>query len=121
MSFYVPYSDLPREAVALDSAIESLREELEATNLYHQRYLVLADESLKKMMLHNRDEEIEHCAMLIEWLRREVPEFDRELRKYLFTDAGIMDIEAAPAGEGNAGKPAGGSLGIGSLRGNRRL
>ncbi|MDR1481992.1 MAG: ferritin [Synergistaceae bacterium] len=114
MSFYVPYSDLPSEAVALDSAIDSLREELDATNLYHQRYLVLNDEPLKELMLHNRDEEIEHCAMLIEWLRRKFPEFDRELRKYLFTDAGITRIEAVPDG-GNAGDPAARSLGIGSL------
>ena len=119
MSFYVPYSDLPQEAIALNSAVESLREELDATNLYHQRYLVLTDEPLKEMMLHNRDEEIEHCAMLIEWLRRKIPEFDRELRKYLFTGAGILEIEAAPAGKEEVRPPAAKfpkSLGIGSLR-----
>ncbi|MDR1886048.1 MAG: ferritin-like domain-containing protein [Synergistaceae bacterium] len=117
MSFYEPYSELSQEAKSLDSAIASLMEELEATNWYHQRYETASDSDLKEIMLHNRDEEIEHCAMLIEWLRRNVPEFDRELRAYLFTDDRLTEVEASVTAAGSSGPPARNSLGIGSLRG----
>lgn len=114
MGFYIPRSDLSVDARTVDSAITSLMEELEATNFYNQRADVATDEGLKDIMLHNRNEEIEHCAMLVEWLRRHIPEFDHELRSYLFTEAPITHIE-----EGGDGESAGGavhSLGIGSLR-----
>lgn len=120
MGFYVPYSELSAEARTFDNAITSLMEELEATNYYNQRADVATDESLREIMIHNRDEEIEHVAMLVEWLRRKSPEFEQELRMYLFTDAPITEVEEAAAGGGES--PAGGkssgtpSLGLGSLR-----
>jgi hypothetical protein len=44
-------------------------------------------------MAHNRDEEIEHACMTIEWLRRNMPVWDEELRTYLFKDGSITDLE----------------------------
>ncbi len=73
----------------LNRAIDSLREELEAINWYQQRADATLDESLKKILEHNRDEEKEHAAMLIEWLRRNDKEFEHELKDYLFTDKEI--------------------------------
>ena len=70
-------------------AIDSLREEIEAVNFYHQRAEVCNDEELKKILLHNANEEKEHAAMLIEWLRRNDKEFEHELKDWLFTDKNL--------------------------------
>lgn len=120
MGLYEQYSELSMEAHDVDRVITSLMEELEAINYYNQRADVSGDESVCELMIHNRDEEIEHACMLIEWLRRRMPEFDGELRSYLFTEAPITAVEEEATGEG----PAAGSapkttrsLGIGSLRG----
>ena len=93
MAFYVPYGELSEEARSLDSALTSLMEELEAVNYYNQRADVAKDEALKKIMLHNRNEEIEHAVMLFEWLRRNVREFDKEMREYINKAAPITEIE----------------------------
>ena len=66
-------------------AIISLREELEAVDYYNQRVDACTDEALKAILVHNRDEEKEHAAMLLEWIRRQDPTFDKELNDYLFT------------------------------------
>ena len=67
-------------------AIDSLREEIEAVNFYDQRADACTDEELKKILIHNANEEKEHAAMLIEWLRRNDKEFEHELKDWLFTD-----------------------------------
>lgn len=67
-------------------AINSLKEELEAIDWYQQRVDVVEDEELKKILEHNRDEEKEHAAMLVEWLRRNDKVFEKELKDWLFTD-----------------------------------
>ncbi len=77
-------------------ALTSLREEVEAVDWYHQRVATCTDESLAAILAHNRDEEIEHAAMTLEWLRRRYPTWDAQLRKYLFTDLPITQIERPP-------------------------
>jgi hypothetical protein len=67
-------------------AIVSLIEELEAVDWYQQRADACTDEALKAILAHNRDEEKEHAAMLLEWIRRNDPAFSKELKDYLFTD-----------------------------------
>lgn len=118
MSYYEPFSELPAETQDLNRVIDSLREELEAVNYYQQRATATSDGSVAAVMIHNRNEEIEHACMLIEWLRRNVPEFDKELRQYLFTDAPITDVEesATDGGQAAGSQKGGDSLGIGSLR-----
>jgi hypothetical protein len=75
------------------------------------------DPDLKKILAHNRDEEKEHAAMVLEWLRRRDPALDEMLRTYLFSEGDITAIEETGQ-EGSNGPTAGdGSLGIGSLRG----
>ena len=119
--FYVPYADLSKSARTLDFAIASAMEELEAINYYNQRADVAPDESLREIMIHNRNEEIEHAAMLIEWFRRNIPEFHEQLSTYLFTELPITEVEedATAGGEGgdpDGKKPGASSLGLGSLR-----
>jgi uncharacterized protein len=108
------------ETIDRHRAVASLGEELEAIDWYDQRVDATQDEELKKILAHNRDEEKEHAAMTLEWLRRHDPKIDQVLRTYLFTEGSVIGIEAADAGAqgggGAAGAPGDGSLGIGSLK-----
>jgi ferritin-like protein len=81
-------------------ALASLQEELEAIDYYHQRADRAEDGELKAILIHNRDEEIEHASMLFEYLRRRMPEFDSNMKRYLFSAKSVTEIEAggtAPA------------------------
>jgi len=79
-------------------AIRSIMEELDAVDWYDQRVDATDDPSLAAVLAHNRDEEKEHAAMALEWLRRHDAVLDRHLRRYLFTDAPITEIEEATDG-----------------------
>jgi len=117
--YHEPTTELSPEAREIHRAITSLVEELEAVDWYHQRADVTGDDDLKAILIHNRDEEIEHASMTLEWLRRRVPKFDEELRTYLFTSAPITEIEDAGEEGAEQGAPAdssGGDLGIGKLQ-----
>ena len=70
-------------------AIISLIEELEAVDWYNQRVDACKDDELKAILAHNRDEEKEHASMVLEWIRRQDPSFDKELKDYLFTEKSI--------------------------------
>jgi ferritin-like protein len=106
---------LKAQTIDRHRAIVSLMEELEAVDWYDQRVDAAGDDELRAILAHNRDEEKEHAAMTLEWLRRRDPQLDRQLRTYLFADRPVLEVEEAAdrAGEGAA---ADGSLGIGSLR-----
>jgi ferritin-like protein len=112
-------SGLSQDAQEVHRALASLIEELEAVDWYNQRMDVTQDEALKAILEHNRNEEIEHAAMALEWLRRKLPAFDLELKTYLFTSAPITEVEEGGEGEDNPeGDDKGGStgdLGIGRL------
>ena len=97
-------------------ALASLMEELEAIDWYQQRVDATSDPALREILAHNRDEEIEHAAMVLEWLRRNSPEFDRQLRQYLFTSEPVVEIEDGAEQDGASGSD--GSLGLGSLKGD---
>ncbi|MGD0875437.1 MAG: encapsulin-associated ferritin-like protein [Acidimicrobiales bacterium] len=75
-------------------AIASLQEEFEAIDRYDQRIDATSDHELASVLAHNRDEEKEHAAMLIEWLRRHDRVLEGNLRTYLFTSAPVTEIEA---------------------------
>jgi len=97
-------------------------EELEAVDWYQQRVDATKDEALKAILGHNRDEEIEHAMMVLEWIRRRQPKFDENAKTYLFTKGDITNLEAADTGKDGgessekSERPADGSLGIGSLK-----
>jgi uncharacterized protein len=106
-------------------AYRSLMEELEAIDWYAQRIDASADAELKKVLAHNRDEEKEHAAMVLEWLRRRDPVFDGFLRTYLFREGPLEEVEHAEEGvetpdlevaAADYGVGAHIGLGIGSLR-----
>lgn len=101
--------------VDVHRAIVSLMEELEAIDWYNQRVDAAADDELRTILAHNRDEEKEHAAMVLEWLRRNDPVLDRNLRTYLFTSDAVTGIEDE-AGNGGSPERGDGSLGIGDLK-----
>ena len=84
-----PFAELSTEARDLHRAIASLVEELEAVDWYNQRVDICTDPELRAILAHNRDEEKEHAAMLLEWIRRRDPAFDHELKDYVFTEKPI--------------------------------
>ena len=79
-------SELSEKTRNMHRAIVSLIEELEAVDWYQQRADACSDQELKAILAHNGDEEKEHAAMLLEWIRRNDPAFAKELKDYLFTD-----------------------------------
>jgi ferritin-like protein len=109
------------ETIDRHRAVSSLMEELEAVDWYDQRIDAATDAELKQILAHNRDEEKEHAAMVLEWLRRRDPKLDEHLRTYLFTDKPVLEIEEEAehgGGEGNGDREqSNGCLNIGSLRG----
>ena len=89
MAYQEPSNELSDSARDMHRAIESLKEELEAIDWYHQRVDLCKDGELKEILAHNRDEEKEHASMILEWVRRKDPTFEKEMRDYLFTDKPI--------------------------------
>jgi len=87
--FHEPADKLSEEAMDLHRAIVSLMEELEAVDWYNQRVEGTRDQELRAILAHNRDEEKEHAAMVLEWIRRRDPVMDKELREQLFTEGSI--------------------------------
>jgi ferritin-like protein len=83
--YHEPIEELSAETRDMHRAITSLMEELEAVDWYNQRVDACKDEELRQILIHNRDEEKEHAAMVLEWIRRKDPTLSKELKDYLFT------------------------------------
>jgi ferritin-like protein len=88
------YGDMSEAALNFSRAVKSVQEELEAVDWYNQRAEATHDEQLRRILLHNRNEEIEHAIMALEYLRRSNAVFDAHMRTYLFTEGDITEIEA---------------------------
>ena len=95
-------------------AVVSVVEELQALDWYSQRVDAAQAPELRAILQHNGDEEKEHAAMLLEWIRRQDPVFEKHLRTYLFQDGPIAGREELQARNGGGGPTARAS--IGSLR-----
>ncbi len=91
--FHEAPSDLSDATKDMHRAIQSLMEELEAVDWYNQRVDACTNDELKAILAHNRDEEKEHAAMVLEWIRRADPTFSKELKDYLFTEKPIAGLE----------------------------
>ncbi|MDQ2726414.1 MAG: ferritin-like domain-containing protein [Actinomycetota bacterium] len=125
--YHEPIELLQQSTIERHRATVSLQEELEAVDWYDQRVDATQDPSLAALLAHNRDEEKEHAAMNLEWLRRHDPGFDEQLRTYLFTDLPVTEVEdasmegaATGGGDAQGGSASDGSLGIGSLKGSQQ-
>jgi uncharacterized protein len=100
--YHEPYEQLTPNTQDVHRAIRSLMEELEAVDWYQQRVDACKDDELRQILAHNRDEEKEHAAMVLEWLRRRDAVLDEQLRKYLFTTTSIVAKEEGAKTEGAA-------------------
>ncbi len=110
-------SILTPEILDRHRALSTIMEELEAIDWYDQRIQAAGNQELAAILTHNREEEKEHASMLLEWIRRHDPGFNKQLRAQLFSEGPIHETEEPNGGPQPA--PAGdGSLSIGSLRGS---
>lgn len=91
--YHEPVEDLSAEVRDRHRAITSLMEEMEAVDWYEQRIAATSNPDLAAILRHNADEEKEHAAMILEWLRRHDTKLDEQLRSYLFTERPIIDLE----------------------------
>jgi hypothetical protein len=110
--YHEPINELTDETRDMHRAITSLMEELEAVDWYNQRVDACKDGELKAILEHNRDEEIEHAAMALEWLRRNVPAWEEELSTYLFTNQPITQIEEGEAEDDEDSEASGQNKGL---------
>jgi ferritin-like protein len=115
-----PRESLRPETIDRHRAIVSLMEELEAIDWYDQRVDATSDPDLRRVLAHNRDEEKEHAAMTLEWLRRRDPVLDQQLREWLFTDRTI-GVDEEGEDEGGGTDETGPTLGVGGLFGKGTL
>lgn len=111
-----PEDRMSTETIDRHRAIVSIMEELEAVDWYDQRASAAVDPELAEILAHNRDEEKEHAAMTLEWLRRHDAVLDEQLRRYLFTSAPVIEVEEQATEATGTSPVAEGSLGIGSLQ-----
>ena len=113
--FHEPLETLRPKTLDMHRAVVSVIEELQALDWYAQRVDATKDPDLRAILQHNGDEEKEHAAMLLEWIRRQDPVFERHLRNYLFKDGPIATRDEAVRGTNGGGGPSP-RASIGSLR-----
>jgi hypothetical protein len=82
MPFFETADKIDPKHLDLERARQSLREELEAINYYQERVDATRDDSLKRILEHNMNEEKEHVAMLMEWIRQNDPVQDHVFREH---------------------------------------
>lgn len=105
-SYHEPIEQLTEKTRDMHRALVSVQEELEAVDWYQQRADATTDEELKGLLLHNMREEIEHACMVLEWLRRNHPDFSEQMDIYLYTKKPILEAEEEDADLSGASKEA---------------
>jgi uncharacterized protein len=119
-SLHEPIELLSEDTKNQHRAIVSLMEELEAVDWYQQRAEACTDPELKAVLIHNKNEEVEHAMMTLEWLRRKAPVFAENISTYIGSTGPIVGVEQGATGGGGGSTEAptsSVSLGIGSLKG----
>jgi hypothetical protein len=84
--------DLSDKIKNLSRARQSLIEEMEAIMFYDERADATTDKNLKEIIIHNRDDEKEHFSLLLEYLRRNDPALDREMKEILFSKKELNEL-----------------------------
>ncbi|MBI1200303.1 MAG: ferritin [Phenylobacterium sp.] len=98
-TLHVAREKLSRKTLEMHYAITSLMEEFEAVDWYRQRADDTQDKELKAILLHNAREELEHAAMILEWIRRNDEDAGEQLKEYLFKDGSITGHEEDATGK----------------------
>jgi hypothetical protein len=122
-SYHEPIELLSESTKNMHRALVSLREELEAIDWYQQRAEACSDTELAGVLTHNKNEEIEHAMMTLEWIRRHNPTVADNIKTYVGSEGPILEVEKAAMSGGDGGgdeqSTTSSSLGIGSLKGKR--
>ena len=84
--------DLSDKIKNLSRARQSLIEEMEAIMFYDERADATTDKNLKEIIIHNRDDEKEHFSLLLEYLRRNDPEMNKEMKEILFSKKELKEL-----------------------------
>jgi len=117
--YHESYDALDEQTKNMTRALNSLKEEIEAIDWYNQRVALATDAELKEIMAHNRDEEIEHAIMTLEWLRKNMAGWDEEMKNYLFKQGNIAHMEDSKGNseesDDNISDQDDGSLGLGKM------
>jgi len=114
--YHEPQENMDEKTLDTARILNSLKEEVEAVNWYNQRAAATNDPDVKAILEHNRDEAIEHTAMALEWLRRNVPAWEEELNTYLFTNQPITEIEEGEAEEETESSGKNKGLNVGNMK-----
>lgn len=117
--YHEPPSELSDEIRDAHRALTSLKEEIEAVDWYAQRAACVTDDDLRRVIEHNRDEEIEHACLTLEWLRRRRPEWSEAMSTFLFKEGDLLSLEQHKGGKAPTENRASRSvrdLAIGSLK-----
>ena len=116
-TYHEPVESLSEETKNMHRAIVSLKEELDAVDWYEQRAKACSDDELRAVLVHNKNEEIEHAMMNLEWIRRHSAVFDENIGTYLRTTGPITAIEKKQTPSSAGADTLSPTLGIGSLKG----
>ncbi len=92
MPMYETENNLDEKTRDMSRARQSLIEEMQAIMFYDERFDATKDPVLKDVIKHNRDDEKEHFSLLLEYLRRNDPELDRELKEILFSKKELKEL-----------------------------
>ncbi len=92
MPIYETENNLDEKTRDMSRARQSLIEEMQAIMFYDERFDATKDPVLKDVIKHNRDDEKEHFSLLLEYLRRNDPELDRELKEILFSKKELKEL-----------------------------
>ncbi len=126
--YHEPPDELPEQTRTFARLCSSLTEEAEAIGWYEQRLAIEQDPEALAVMADAVGEEYKHFSMDLEFLLRRTPKWRQIAEGVLFQPGDIVEhgeaAEAAADDDGDqdgdapsASAPSGGSLGIGSLRG----
>ena len=119
-SYHEPIELLSEETKNTHRAIVSLKEELEAIDWYQQRAEACTDDELRGILIHNKNEEVEHAMMTLEWLRRKNSVFAANIGTYLNSSGPILEVEKeSESSNADSSGEVSTSLGIGSLKGQK--
>lgn len=89
---YVERGNISKKVLDLNRARQSLVEEIQAIMWYDERADATSDAELKSVLAHNRDDEKEHASLLIEWIRRNDPQFDKKAREILMKSGKLEEL-----------------------------
>src|ERR1700683_2876917 len=109
-TYHEPLELLSEETKNMHRAIVSLKEELEAVDWYQQRAEACSDEELRGVLVHNKNEEIEHAMMTIAWIRSHSGVFETNIGAYIGAKGPILAVEKGVSGGGGGSAKEGGKV-----------